>query len=170
MPPALGSHFRSDGFTCQIYTEAQWCTADGREGAGWCRSDHSSCLMHDTAPFSWGVIGDFAMSAGVSALDACAGCGAPCTPAPSTFPNRTLNELSPTCTDLRAHGTRPWRDAYGYTCGAYHHGQFCRHDPANGTWSASWDASQMGRIEQYAWWAQRDGQALMLSAFDVCCT
>merc|ERR1719296_149095 len=50
----------TDGDTCKFYAESQWCTADGKAGAGW----------HE----EWGTLQDFT-SNGYSGLTACCACG-----------------------------------------------------------------------------------------------
>jgi len=51
----------SEGDSCCAYPWNSYCTADGKPGLGW--------------DSSWGSIEDYADSNGISALDACCGCG-----------------------------------------------------------------------------------------------
>jgi len=51
----------ADGYSCLSYTQENWCTVNGEYGSNWNETDY-------------GAFSDYAVD-GVSALDACCGCG-----------------------------------------------------------------------------------------------
>ena len=87
-------------------------------------ADADGCVT--VPPLAAALAGD----GGLNAIEACAGCGG--TTPPSVL--RTLNTISASCRDHTATDGSEWRDSYGYTCSAYHHGGFCSRTP-QGEWT-----------------------------------
>mmetsp|Transcript_5 Transcript_5/g.20 ORF Transcript_5/g.20 Transcript_5/m.20 type:complete len:129 (-) Transcript_5:1-387(-) len=87
-----------DGYACSTYVAAQWCTADGLFGPGWATA--------------WGDFGTYA-SGGLSAVEACCGCGGGAIlPAVTTTP-------AVQCVDVPAY-----TDSDGFNCEAWEQHQW----------------------------------------------
>jgi hypothetical protein len=134
----------SEGDPCSTYELNSYCTADGQEGEGW-----NSC--------EWGRLVNYADSHGVSAFDACCGCGGGSTgeSAESSVRAPALTNVTSasSCTDV-PH----WRSSEGDSCCKYPWESYCTADGKEGPgWKSSW-----GRISDYS-----DSNGF--SATDACC-
>ena len=123
--------------------------------------------------FTWGTLeqqtDDTHMVA--APMNACAGCGA-AVEEEARACMRQLNTLDPRCADLTANSAGlPWRDSWGYSCAAYHHGGFCRKLPS-GQWvqGGLW-RKEYGPLVDFAWYAMMaDGATRRVDATTACCT
>jgi len=146
------------GFDCAVYEGANWCTADGGYGEGWCDAlvDPEGCTLKWGPSYRWG---SFAYQAGPNnptAPEACSGCGSSCPPAHHT---RTPIEFPAGCSDYArdAEGNF-WRDTYGYSCLAYQYGNFCKPNPTGlgpeyipDNDPGLWKISSYGFMAAYKW-------------------
>ena len=87
-----------DGYTCETYVSAQWCSSDGSGGfgIGWNEA--------------WGSFDTYANN-GVASTDACCGCGGGVVVPPTAAPD---------CTDDPA----AWVDVDGFDCVAWETNQW----------------------------------------------
>merc|ERR1712139_547375 len=169
-----------EGFDCQEYEDAAWCTPQGDVGAGWCKAKgkagryqpnfpNRSCLDYVNYQFGWGTLKAFARThgqyAGITASQVCKGCGAQCPECPK---KRTPNAIPTGCQAFEAPMGGPWRDSWGYTCDSYRHGNFCV--KTNGQWHEGglWPTKDFGKITAYSWWAKNPAN-YKVNAYQACC-
>eukprot|EP00038_Savillea_parva_P002684 m.116461 g.116461 ORF g.116461 m.116461 type:complete len:1324 (+) comp10922_c1_seq1:228-4199(+) len=141
----------SFGASCGDYVGFDWCNASGT-GPQW-------------QPY-WGPIIVYSVN-GISALDACCGCGggefltttasptqAPTdTSSPTTSPTAAPTAPGPQCDNSPSF----WKDSFGASCGQYLGSQWCNPDGSTGPGWAVW------------WGAITDYAVGNYSALDACC-
>jgi hypothetical protein len=160
----------SEGFDCQLYDLAEWCTSDGGFGPGWCRRQ-STCSSQG---FNWGKFSGFADSQGRDASTQCAACGATGCNEPSTYTRDP--EPVAQCTDyntIAANGGGVWTDSWGYSCESYTMGEFCQKN-ADGSYSEGglWPVDEFGKINTYSWFHDSctSGKQCKIDAYTACCS
>lgn len=160
----------SEGFDCQLYDTADWCTSDGLPGDGWCKRA-TTCASQG---FNWGKLSGFADNQGRDASTQCAVCGAKGCNEPESY-TRSPEEVEG-CTNFKtisANGGGDWSDSWGYTCEAYTMGEFCQKN-ADGSYSEGglWPVSDFGKINQYAWFHDdcTTGKTCKVDAYTACCS
>merc|ERR1712039_315397 len=170
-PAACNSDFvDSEGFDCQLYELGNWCNGEASPsgyGTEWCQRQ-SSCKSQG---FNWGVFTGFAKK-GEEADNQCSGCGA--TKCAKNY-KREIPALPASCVDYETvaeNGGGVWTDSWGYSCHAYHQGQFCK-QKADGTWTEGglWPVSEFGKITGYKWFHKgcESGKSCKIDAFTACC-
>lgn len=162
----------SEGFDCQLYETGHWCNGVASPtgyGPEWCQRT-STCKSQG---FNWGKFSGFAKGrTGQEADNQCAGCGA--TNCAKNY-KRTITDYPEGCVDYETvaeNGGGVWTDSWGYSCHAYHKGQFCKQKP-DGTWTEGglWPISDFGKIKTYSWFHKgcKRGKSCKVDAFTACC-
>jgi len=160
----------SEGFDCQLYDLAEWCTTSGGFGPEWCVRS-STCASQG---FNWGKFAGFADKQGRDATTQCAACGAKGCNEPETY-TRSIEPVKQ-CTDFKtiaANGGGVWSDSWGYDCNSYTTGQFCKKN-SDGSYSEGglWPVSDFGKISSYAWFHDScsSGKTCKVDAYTACCS
>merc|ERR1711870_118543 len=135
-------------------------------GTEWCQRQ-STCKSQG---FNWGSFTGFAKN-GEQSNNQCSGCGAKC---PKNY-KREIPALPATCADyetVEENGGGVWTDSWGYSCHAYHQGQFCK-QKEDGTWTEGglWPVKEFGKITGYKWFHKgcTSGKSCRIDAFTACC-
>jgi len=168
----------SSKFDCQLYEGAKWCdpSTGNKQGSGWCTTDKKcDATSVDSGGYGltgqqvrgWGTFSDYTGRwSSLDATEVCAGCGSSCAPLPPVRP--TLNTIADGCIDYSAWNGQIWRDNSGYTCGSYHHGQFCIKDGS--TWKAGKLFEGYGSFSTYTNLAMQGSSKVSMDPLQACCT
>lgn len=169
--PCNADFVDSEGFDCQLYELGNWCngTASTRGfGTEWCKRT-STCKSQG---FNWGAFSGFAKKS-EEADTQCAGCGA--SKCAKNY-KRSIPDEPTGCVNydtVAANGGGVWTDSWGYSCHAYHQGQFCKQSP-DGTWSEGglWPVADFGKITGYSWFHKgcESGKSCKIDAYTACCS
>lgn len=162
-------------FDCQLYEGAGWCdkTKFHSMGYGWCHRlrkcsnapvRNGGWALRGQAAQGWGTFKAF-MNRHVTARQVCAGCGAKC---PQVRSTRKLNAIKEGCVDYSAPNEQVWRGPSGYTCGAYHHGGFCRW--VNNTWQPGKLMEGYGELTSYRHWVKNGTGRTRMDPLQACCS
>lgn len=117
--------------------------------------------------WGWGEnMGYYTSSGQAKVYQACKGCGADC-PATVTEP---LNIIKQGCLDYSAANGQIWRGPAGYSCGAYHHGRWCKYNETSGTWDNSGAMKYYSALDTYKNLAIKDGEQVEMSPLEACCS
>merc|ERR1719215_2225120 len=164
-------------FDCQLYEGAKWCEygADYQLGPGWCfkgkKCDRTGInkggyALPGDQRWGWGTFKHFKTNKfPTTAQQACRGCGADC---PATPPKRRLNTIPEGCVDYSAPNGQVWRGNAGYTCGAYHHGGFCKW--LNNKWVPGTLMEGYGALDSYDHWALNGTRRVKMNPLQACCS
>jgi hypothetical protein len=170
----------SEGFDCQLYEQGNWCNGTASPmgfGTEWCKTwdkkqgdGKGVCASQG---FNWGHFTGFENSKYEEADNQCAGCGA--TSCKKNY-KRTVPAYPEGCKDyetVEENGGGVWTDSWGYSCNAYHQGQFCK-QKADGTWTEGglWPIKDFGKISTYGWFHKgcTSGKACKITAYTACCS